>query len=52
MHWIDYDFVVINDKVEKCYKQINNYINLNKNKSSKNRYNKKFIKNHIYNLLN
>ena len=25
-HWKDYDFTVINDKVEKCYKQIINFI--------------------------
>ena len=25
-HWIKYDFVVINDEVEKCYKLINNFI--------------------------
>ena len=26
MHWKDYDFTVINDKVEKCYKEIINFI--------------------------
>ena len=32
MHWKDYDFAVINDKVEKCYKSIINFINKQKNK--------------------
>ena len=32
MHWKNYDFVVINDKLEKCYKLINNFINLQKKK--------------------
>ena len=36
MHWKDYDFVVINDKVEKCYKLINNFINLKKKNQKKN----------------
>ena len=27
LHWKDYDFIVINDKIQKCYKQIMNYIN-------------------------
>ena len=31
-HWKDYDFTVINDKIEKCYKLIINYINLQKTK--------------------
>ena len=45
MHWKDYDFTVINDKVEKCYKLIN-FIK-KKKKIKKLKYNKKFIKNHI-----
>ena len=52
MHWKDYDFTVINDKVEKCYKLINSFINLQKNDNSKIKYDKRFIKNHINNLLN
>ena len=52
MHWKDYDFTVINDKVEKCYKLINNFINLQKKQNSKIKFNKRFIKTHIKNLLN
>ena len=51
LHWKDYDFTVINDKVEKCYKLINSFINSQKNKNSKIKYNKRFIKTHIKNLL-
>ena len=51
MHWKDYDFTVINDKIEKCYKQIINFIN-KKNEKNILKINKKFIKNHIQNLIN
>ena len=30
MHWKDYDYTVINDRVEFCYKEIMNIINKNK----------------------
>ncbi len=52
MHWKDYDFTVINDTVEKCYKQIINYINLQKKKKQTLKYNKAFIKKHISLLIN
>ena len=51
MHWKDYDFAVINDKVEKCYKLIINFINKKKNKNIFT-FNKKLIKNHIDDLIN
>ena len=35
LHWKDYDFTVINDKIEKCYKQIISYIKKQK-KTKKN----------------
>ena len=50
-HWIKYDFVVINDKVEKCYKLINNFVNLQKKSNLKLRYNKKIIKSHVDYLI-
>ena len=52
MHWINYDFVVINDNVEKCYKLIINFINLQKKINSKLKYNKKLIKSHVDYLIN
>ena len=51
MHWKDYDFTVINDEVEKCYKLIINFINKKKNKNIFT-FNKKLIKNHIDDLIN
>ena len=52
MHWKDYDFAVINDNIEKCYKLIINFINSKKKKKSTELYNKKFIKKHIDYLVN
>ena len=51
-HWKDYDFTVINDKVEKCYKQIINFIMDHTKNKKKSKYNRQNIKNHIKNLLN
>ena len=51
MHWKDYDFAVINDKLENCYKIINTYINKQKRQKEKLKYNKKFIQNHIRKLI-
>ena len=31
-HWEDYDYVIINDNLENCYKQIENIISVNKKK--------------------
>ena len=52
MHWKEYDFTVINDKVNKCYKQIIHFINNKNNFGLSSISNKKFIKNHINNLIN
>ena len=52
MHWKDYDFAVINDKIEKCYKLIINFINLKARNKGSTKYNKKVIKNHINYLIN
>ena len=51
-HWKNYDFAVINDEVEKCYKLINKFINLQKKSNLKLKYNKKIIKNHVDYLIN
>ena len=51
MHWKDYDFTVINDKLEKCYKQIIFYIKHKVEKKRSFNYDKKFIKNHINKLI-
>ncbi len=52
MHWKDYDFAVINDQVEKCYKKITNYIKNSKMKKRNLKYDKKSIFNHIQSLIN
>ena len=52
MHWIEYDFTVINDKIEKCYKQIIKFIKNQEQKKIKLNYDKKFIKKHIKSLIN
>ncbi len=52
VHWKDYDFAVINDNLEKCYKLIIKFIHKkNKNKKSLN-YNKDYIQKHIRKLVN
>ena len=49
-HWIDYDFVVINEDLNKCYNEISTLIDsvLNKNNIQ---YNKKHISNHVDKLI-
>ena len=51
-HWKDYDYTVINDKIEKCYKQIIKFIVDQKKNKKKLKYNKQPIKKHVKNLLN
>ena len=45
-HWENYDFVVINDNLDKCYHEIISLINKNKENSDTN-YDKNKILNHI-----
>ena len=52
MHWKDYDFTVINDKVELCYKEIVNFIEKRKKGPVDLGHDKKKIKKHIKNLIN
>ena len=47
LHWKDYDYAVINDKIEICYKLIIKFINSKKNKKTNFIYDKRFIKNHV-----
>ena len=46
--WKDYDFVVINDDLNKCYNKIIKAIS----QKNDNLFNKKFISNHVKKLLN
>ena len=52
LHWKDYDFTVVNDKIELCYSQIINYINFKIQNKKNFKYNKILIKKHIQNLIN
>ena len=50
LRWKNYDFVVINNELEKCYYEITNLLKSSINNLSET-YDKKFIENHINNLL-
>tara|TARA_B100000530_G_scaffold128004_1_gene80042 strand:- start:506 stop:1138 length:633 start_codon:yes stop_codon:yes gene_type:complete len=50
LHWINYDFVIINDDLENCYQQISSLIeSVIKNKPKE--YDKNFIKSHVKKLI-
>tara|TARA_B100000965_G_scaffold368639_1_gene355457 strand:+ start:27 stop:659 length:633 start_codon:yes stop_codon:yes gene_type:complete len=50
LHWKNYDYVVINDKLENCFKEISNLIDSEINKT-KNNYNLKSIEDHVNSLI-
>ena len=52
LHWKEYDFVVINDNLEKCYNEIINYIEFRLEGKKKVGFDKKFIEEHIKILIN
>ena len=49
LHWINYDYVVINDDLNKCYLKIKNLINAEINNGSKD-YDPEYIRNHVERL--
>ena len=49
LHWINYDYVIINDEIEKCYNKIENLIEAELNDGSKD-YDLNFVRNHIEKL--
>tara|TARA_Y100000816_G_scaffold119176_1_gene83651 strand:+ start:256 stop:891 length:636 start_codon:yes stop_codon:yes gene_type:complete len=51
-HWVDYDFVVINDDLNKCYDEISQIIDLSLNNNQDINYNKKKISDHVSKLTN
>ena len=51
LHWINYDYVVINDNLEKCFFKINNLIEAEISNGSKD-YDTEFIRNHVDKLTN
>ena len=46
LHWINYDYVVINDDLQDCYKKIHNLIKAEVNDGSKD-YDLNYIRNHV-----
>tara|TARA_Y100000768_G_scaffold230269_2_gene173855 strand:- start:1607 stop:2239 length:633 start_codon:yes stop_codon:yes gene_type:complete len=50
LHWVNYDYVVINNNLDDCYKKILNLIQAEINNSSKD-YNKDLIRNHVEKLM-
>ena len=49
LHWINYDYVVINDDLDKCYSKISSLIKAELNNDSKD-YDLEFIRNHVEKL--
>ena len=49
LHWINYDYVVINDNLEKCFSKIKDLIDAEINNGSKD-YDLEFIRKHVNNL--
>ena len=49
LHWINYDYVVINENLQDCYNKIENLIVAELNNGSKD-YDSNFIRNHIEKL--
>jgi guanylate kinase len=46
LHWINYDYVIINDNLEQCYSKINNLIEAEINNGSKD-YDREYIREHV-----
>ena len=49
LHWINYDYVIINDNLEECYSKISNLIDAEINNGSKD-YDKEYIRKHVNKL--
>ncbi len=49
LHWINYNYVIINDEIEKCYNKIDNLIEAELNDGSKD-YDINFVRSHIEKL--
>ena len=50
LHWINYDYVVINDNLERCFSKIKNLIEAEINNGSKD-YDLNYIRNHVEKLI-
>ena len=46
LHWINYDYVIVNDSLKECYSKIDNLIDAEINNGSKD-YDKEYIRQHV-----
>ena len=51
LHWINYNYVVINDDLQSCFNKIQNLIDAEINNGSKD-YDLEYVRNHVENLTN
>jgi len=49
LHWINYDYVIVNDNLDECYSKISNLIDAEINNGSKD-YDKEYIRRHVNKL--
>ena len=49
LHWINYDYVIVNDNLEECYSKISNLIDAEINNGSRD-YDKEYIRKHVNKL--
>ena len=49
LHWINYDYVIVNDNLDECYSKISNLIDAEMNNGSKD-YDKEYIRKHVNKL--
>ena len=49
LHWINYDYVIINDNLNECFSKISNLIDAETNNGSKD-YDKEYIRKHVNKL--
>ena len=49
LHWINYDYVIVNDNLDECYSKITNLIDAETNNGSKD-YDKEYIRSHVNKL--
>ena len=49
LHWINYDYVIVNDNLEECYSKISNLIDAEIDNGSKD-YDKEYIRKHVDSL--
>jgi guanylate kinase len=50
LHWINYDYVVINENLDKCFSKINNLIKAEISNGSKD-YDLEYIRSHVNKLI-